>query len=99
MFTDFFFFLNEWPSAVLSDHSCCDIVVTGLIIWGFTSLSFVMFQSELVIKTNKALFFIAAQTEESLFQVVSEQHSCALSLFALSFSPAKNMDDLTNGLT
>lgn len=74
---------------MLSDHSCCDIVVTGLIIWGFTSLSFVMFQSELVIKTNKALFFIAALTEESLFQVVSEQRSCALSLFALSFSRAK----------
>lgn len=53
----YFIFLNEWPSAVLSDHSCCDIVVTGLIILGFTSLSFVMFQSELVIKTNKALFF------------------------------------------
>lgn len=53
-----FFFLNEWPSAVSSDRSCCDIVVTGLIILGFTSLSFVMFQSELVIKTNKALFFL-----------------------------------------
>lgn len=88
MFTDVYFFFKwmakrcvEWPLLLLSSH--------GSSFWDLLLWVLWCFSQSWSSKPIELYFFIAAQTEESLFQVVREQRSCASSLFALRLSPAK----------